>query len=425
MEESRRNDLIHMCRELLRRPSVSGREGDVARYVAETMRSLGYDSVIVDSYGNVVGRMVFSGEGERMLCTAQMDHVDAGDAAEWSKYPFGAFIENCRIYGRAASDQKGALSAMIMAGAFLKADKGRFLKGELAIAAAVHQETFESVASQAIGDYVNPTCVIAGEASGLYLERGQRGLAEIRMDTFGKMTHSSHPEFGVNAAETMNDLLSFLKREFVPPRESFLGEGVLVLTSLFTTPVSNSGAVPEKCTAIFDRRLLQGETMEGVARDLEKIIEKAAAVTPGLRALVSFPVMEDRCYTGAPIRGNHFAPAWVLPHDSPYLQTLSRALADSGLPSKISSRPGFGTNGCYYAVNRKLPTVIYGPSGRELAHGVDEYIEIDELLGACEGYYAMAGCLLADEGGEKESARRNSSEDPLEKVKLSGNGGLR
>ncbi len=53
--------------ELLRRPAVSGREGEVARFAADVMTALGYDRVTTDSYGNVVGTMVFSGEGERVL----------------------------------------------------------------------------------------------------------------------------------------------------------------------------------------------------------------------------------------------------------------------------------------------------------------------------------------------------------------------
>ncbi len=47
------------------------------------------------------------------------------------------------------------------------------------------------------------------------------GRAEIRLDTFGKMAHSSHPEYGVNAADTMNALLAFLKQQFIPPRDPF------------------------------------------------------------------------------------------------------------------------------------------------------------------------------------------------------------
>ena len=395
MRESRRNSLVQLCQELLRRPSVSGREGDVACYVAQTMRTLGYDSVSVDSYGNVLGRIQFSPRGEKLLLTAQMDHVEVGDAAEWSRYPFGAFVEGGRIYGRAASDQKGALAAMILAAAFLKADREHSLAGELVVGAAVHQETFEGVASQAIGEAVSPTCVIVGESSGLALERGQRGRAEIRVDTFGKMAHSSHPECGVNAAETMAGLISFLRRNFIPGRDPFLGEGILVLTSILSSPYPNSGAVPEKCSAVFDRRLLPEETPEGVLRQVRDLIGRAAEEVPGLEAKISFPVREGKCWTGAPIRGRTFAPAWMMPEGEPFLGRLARALSDEGICTGISPRPGFGTNGCHYAAERKIPTAIFGPSRHELVHRVDEFIDVEQLEGACRGYCAMAGALLS------------------------------
>ena len=402
---AKKDDLIQLCQELLRRPGVSGREGDVARFVAESMRSLGFDSVVIDSYGNVVGEIVFSREGPRLLLTAQMDHVDAGDVAEWSKYPFGAFIEENRIYGRAASDQKGALAAMMLAGALLKRERSEGLHGRLFVAGAVHQETFERVASKAIGDLTDPDCVIVGEASDLALERGQRGRAEIRVDVFGRMAHSSHPEFGVNAADMMVHFISFLKKRFTPPCDEFLGEGILVLTNLFSSPSYNrevsqrearpdSSALPERCTAVFDRRLLHGETLESVIQEFKEILNDASCVIPELRAKVSYPVMEDRCYTGAPIRGSHYAPAWTIPRDTPFLCLLSEALADAGLSSEISTLPGFGTNGCHYAAERLLPTVVYGPSRKELVHTVDEYIEIDALTDSCRGYCAMAERIL-------------------------------
>lgn len=395
MDGSRRENLVRLCRELIRRPAVSGREGEVARFISNTMITFGYDRVTTDSYGNVAGVISFSGGGERVLLTSQMDHVDVGDPAEWSRYPYGAFMDEGRIYGRAASDQKGALAAMIMAGAFLRSDMAGKLEGELFVGASVHQETFENVASSAIADSVNPSCVIIGEASSLQLERGQRGRAEFRIDTFGKTAHSSHPEYGVNAADTMTALLTYIKEHFTPPSDPFLGEGILVLTNLYTTPAAVGGAIPEKCSAVLERRLLTGETLRGAAGDIEDLIARASVHIPGLRAEVSFPVIEDRCYTGAPIRGRHYAPAWAIPEDSPYLAVLSGALREKGLPSKISDRPGFGTNGCQFAAERGLPTVIYGPSRRELVHGVDEYIETAELVGACSGYLAMAGRLLS------------------------------
>lgn len=397
-----KQDLIHLCRELLRRAGISGREGDVARFVSESMRSLGYDSVTVDSYGSVLGRITFPGEGERALFTAQMDHVDAGDTAEWTRYPFGADLEGGRIYGRGASDQKGALAGMILAGAMLKAEGGAGLSGSVTVAAAVHQETFEGVASRSIGEAVNPSCVIVGEASALIIERGQRGRAEIQIDTFGTMAHSSHPELGVNAADTMMEFLSFLRRSFRPPKHDFLGDGILVLTGLYTAPLHNSGTLPERCTAIFDRRLLPGETCGEVLEKIAMIAEEAMSSIPGLKTKVSIPVRHDRCYTGAPIKGSLYAPGWEVPKESPFLHTLSSSLAAAQLPSSISPEPGFGTNGCYYGAERGIPTAIYGPSRRELVHRIDEYIEVEDLVSACRGYYSMMRGLLKKKTEEGE-----------------------
>lgn len=35
-----------------------------------------------------------------------------------------------------------------------------------------------------------------------------------------------------------------------------------------------------------------------------------------------------------------------------------------------------------------------GPSREDLAHTVDEYVELDQLERACESYYALLGALL-------------------------------
>ena len=48
-----------------------------------------------------------------MLLFGHVDVVKPGD--KWTKDPFGAVLENGKIYGRGAVDMKGGLAAMIMA----------------------------------------------------------------------------------------------------------------------------------------------------------------------------------------------------------------------------------------------------------------------------------------------------------------------
>ena len=55
MNEPRSAELIEFCQRLVRTKSYSGQEAEVAAVLAEEMRALGYDEVIVDKYGSVAG----------------------------------------------------------------------------------------------------------------------------------------------------------------------------------------------------------------------------------------------------------------------------------------------------------------------------------------------------------------------------------
>jgi acetylornithine deacetylase/succinyl-diaminopimelate desuccinylase-like protein len=54
----------------------------------------------------------------------------------------------------------------------------------------------------------------------------------------------------------------------------------------------------------------------------------------------------------------------------------------------------FCTNGSHYAGEAGIRTIGFGPSRENLAHTIDEYIEIDQLLKAVEGYYGILGAVL-------------------------------
>ena len=64
-------DLIAFTQELVRIRSYSGQEEQIVRVIAQKMKSLGYDEVLIDAMGNVVGRI---GNGEKSLMFDS--HVD-------------------------------------------------------------------------------------------------------------------------------------------------------------------------------------------------------------------------------------------------------------------------------------------------------------------------------------------------------------
>jgi len=45
-----------------------------------------------------------------------------------------------------------------------------------------------------------------------------------------------------------------------------------------------------------------------------------------------------------------------------------------------------------------IPTIGFGPGDESIAHRVDEYIEIDQLVSAARGYAAIATRLLSNGG---------------------------
>ncbi|WP_334139679.1 YgeY family selenium metabolism-linked hydrolase [Thermovirga lienii] len=398
LTSGRKEELVKLCSNLVRIPSLSGQERLLAAFVRDAMQSMGFDEVQVDFYGSVIGTMDF-GKGPCLLFEAQLDHVDVGNPFQWNHYPFGGFLEDGKIYGRGATDQKGALAAMMCAASFLKEDRLKDLCGRLVVSATVCQEKFEGVSSMLVAEKCVPDFVVTGEASGLALERGQRGRAEIVVEVSGKQAHSARPDYGVNAAVLMARLVSFIKDNFKPAKDPFLGEGIMELTSLVSYPENATGIVPDVCRAIFDRRLLPGETRSSVLLQVERLLEEAAKHIPSLNARAWISSSEYQCYTGAAISGEHFAPAWLLSEDHPFVKSCLKGLSRAGLPPRLAEGAGFGTNGCYYGGVASIPTIVFGPSRESLAHVSDEYIEIEEMYLGCMGYYGIAEQILSTENG--------------------------
>ena len=341
---TREEQLISFCREAIRIPSFCGREEGVARLMKQRMEEYGFDEVIIDRYGSVLGCIRGKRPGRTILMDGHIDHVDVIDAEEWEHDPFGAEIVDGRIYGRGASDMKGSVTAMISAAAHFAQDSGRDFAGEVWVSCTVHEECFEGVSSREITRLCHPDFVIIGEATSTTVKIGQRGRAEVVVETEGVSCHSSNPEKGVNAVYHMMAVLEEI-RAIVPREHPILGKGILELTDIVSAPYPGASVVPARCRATFDRRTLVGEDESVILGQVEEAIRRAAARVPGLR----------KAGIEAPI--SHFS---------------------------------FCTNGSHFCGEAGIPGIGYGPSLESLAHVRDEYIEIAQLTKACKGF----ACIL-------------------------------
>mgnify|MGYP000846053214 CR=1 FL=1 len=392
MEARDREALVAFCREMIKKPSLSGRERDVADLLEREMRALGFDSVERDGYGNVIGRVRLGDGGKRILFEGHMDHVDVADPSLWTHAPYSADVSGGKIYGRGTTDMKGNLSAMTQAAGLAKRNL-RGICGEVVVAGCVHEECFEGVASESIGSRCAPDCVVIGEPSSLNLMRGQRGRAEVVLETYGRSAHSSSPEVGVNAVKAMVPLLARLERRFVPDEHPVLGKGIMELTDIISTPYPGASVVPKKCKVTFDRRLLTSDTEEHVLEQVRHVIDELIAEGSDLKASVSIARGADTCYTGEKIEAARFAPAWLYEEDHWFVAAALNGLRSVGLEPKVGHY-AFCTNGSYYAGKAGIPTIGFGGSKEHLAHVVDEYIEIEQLERACDGYLGIVRSVL-------------------------------
>jgi putative selenium metabolism hydrolase len=380
--------LIDLCREMVRTPSLSGNEEAIAVLVKSAMERLGFDEVAVDRFGNVVGRIVLGKGGKKILLEGHMDHVDVSAPSRWTHDPYGGELIEGKIYGRGTTDMKGNLAAMIVAASLVKSDLADTLDGEILVGGAVHEECFEGVASEEIAKRYNPDYVVIGEPSGLTLKRGQRGRAEVVVETFGKNAHSSNPSVGINAIKKMMKALLEIEESFMPVKHPVLGEGILEVTDIISSPYPGASVVPDRCTATFDRRLLEGETKDGVLQQVRNLLEPLVSDDPQMKFSVSLALGKEKCYTGETISAERFAPGWIFPEDDPFVKTSIEGLRSVG-QEPVVSHYYFCTNGSYYAGKAGIPTIGFGGSLETLAHVDDEYIEVEHLVKACEGYFGI------------------------------------
>ena len=402
--------LIDFCRKLIRTQSLSGQEAEAAALVLTEMRTLGYDQVWSDEYGNVIGCICagrnkgaarVSGQGiaepaavghRAILFDGHMDTVGVPSPERWSDSPFSATIKDGKLYGRGTADMKCALAAMIHGIAELIPHKER-LTGDVYVAAVVFEETLEGVGLGKVLDHIKPKCVVLGEPSDFDLCIGQKGRAEIVIKTEGQNAHSATPERGINAVSHMVSLLPEIEKIEMKHCEH-LGRGLLELTDIISAPYPGSSVIPNSCRATYDRRLVSNESEEDVLGPIQQIISRLAAENDSFKASAAIKHATETTYTGATLSEKRFFPGWVLPESAEPVQTALAACRALGHKTRINYYP-FCTDGSESAGRRGIPTIGIGPAPFNMAHVVDEHILLEDIIKAKDIYREIARALLS------------------------------
>jgi putative selenium metabolism hydrolase len=375
--------------DMIRIPSYSGQEKEMAERLAAEMEQVGFRDVRMDRIGNVIGR-VGAGSGPVLLYNGHIDVVGVGDASSWRHDPFGAEIVNGVLYGRGAADMKGSLAAMVY-GVKALLDRGVRLRGELYMAGVVQEEPCEGLGMRILVEEEGliPDYVLLGEATNLQICRGQRGRMELKVVVQGRSAHASTPQLGDNAIYSAARLIFGIEMLSTQLAEDpFLGPGTLAITHIENTAGSRN-VVPDTCTFYIDRRLTLGETEAKARAEIQSVVLREEA-----KALISVPEYASVSYTGHRAQMTAYYPAWVLDRDHPLVHRVSK-----GIRAELGYRPSIGkwsfsTDGVYTMGVAGIPTVGFGPGEERQAHSADERIRLGDVALAARGYASIASHIL-------------------------------
>jgi putative selenium metabolism hydrolase len=367
-------ELIAFTRSLVRTKSLSGQEEQIIRLIEKKMNALGYDEVIIDSMGNLVGR---TGQGEKViLFDSHVDTVEVNDAEKWDIPPFSGAIVAGRIHGRGTVDMKSGAAASIYAGALarkLGLDSGKTIY----VSCSVFEEDCDGENLKYLFKELNlkPGYVMICEPSDNKIALGHKGKAQISIKTRGISAHGSAPEKGMNAIYEMSEIIQRVERINADLMKKDGLNGTLVMSRISSTSASLN-AVPSECEAYLDRRMVPGETRDAIKREMDQLIR-------GKNATWEVGTVYRKSWTGMPIKYEPFHLAWKIDLDHELTRACIAAYAEN-----FGHEPveyvfwDFSTN-AVTPVSMGIPTIGFGPGEHKLAHMRNESCQIDQIIGAC------------------------------------------
>ena len=67
LNKERDEKVIALCQELIRARSYSGEENQVAEALKKNFQEMGFDDVIIDGYGNIIGKIMGNRPGKKIV----------------------------------------------------------------------------------------------------------------------------------------------------------------------------------------------------------------------------------------------------------------------------------------------------------------------------------------------------------------------
>jgi len=219
------------------------------------------------------------GDGEPHLCFAgHTDVVPPGDESLWHHPPFASEIVDGILYGRGASDMKGAIAAFTAAALDFVASKGDEFEGSISLLITGDEEGPAINGTRKVLDWMRaknevPDHCIVGEPTnatklGETIKIGRRGSLNGKLTLTGVQGHVAYPHLASNAVKGLIRVLDRFYDEPLDHGTAHFSPSNLEVTSI---DVGNEAVniIPAKAEARFNIRFNdrhEAHTLEALLR---------------------------------------------------------------------------------------------------------------------------------------------------------------
>ncbi|TMI79361.1 MAG: ArgE/DapE family deacylase [Bacillati bacterium ANGP1] len=392
--DARRERIVGFLQRLIQLDSVRGKEGEVQRFIADTLTTMG---LTVDQFPpdveslrghpafqlpdlpfsgrpNVVGVLRGTGGGRSLVLNGHVDTVVTEPADQWKDGPFSGAVREGNIYGRGSSDMKAGLAAMTMAAGTLL-ELGLTPQGDVFLEYVVDEErsglgTLACVARGYKADAgiccetsdleVMPACI--GRLWFTIRVRGKPAGIAARWESISAI------ELGIKIVRAVDELeqvrIQTLTHPLFPDNRGALPCAVTMFNA-----GSFPSATPEEALLRGSMGLMPYEDLEGARAQLVEHIRKVATEDPWMRQHPPEVAFDGMAAAGAEI-----------PVDHPIVRTVQEAFGQVlGRPPVLSGRKG-AADTRFLIRYGSTPTVIFGPGSTAQMHAMNEYVPVDNVI---------------------------------------------
>jgi [amino group carrier protein]-lysine/ornithine hydrolase len=322
--------------------SPSGREEEVAQFISNAAKKLGFEKAETDHFNNVVLE-IGSGEKEIVL----LGHID-------TVKPFlPVKTEDGKLYGRGSVDAKGAFAAFV----FAALAAGKKLKNTKIIVAGAVQEEAHGTGGQVLAEkFKKPSVVIVGEPS---------GVSGITLGYKGTFT------------------MEFFKRKGAMHSANGSEQNAIEEAIEFT----------QKIKAFCEKFNKDKSIWEGLQQRVEKFVYdevngvEQVKVRVKFRTPLGFDASELKKVVGENKNGGEvsYLQSWgseeacLSPKNSPLTKAFLAAIRAEGGDPVFKVKTGTADMNTFMKAFPKTPIVSYGPGDSNLDHTPEEHLELEEF----------------------------------------------